>query len=113
VEKREYARHQIWFPVTVEAEHKKLLAVCRDASPGGLMISSAATIEVGAKVKATFRVTPESKEHVIAGSILRIETNRDDPQGMWPHRIAIEFDAVVADIEPILQQRGSQSPPPK
>ena len=102
-ERREHARYAIWFPVQIspaDADAGAALAVSKDASSGGISISSATPFEAGAKVKVTFLVPPDTgDERRAEGTIVRIEANPDDPHGLWPFRIGIAFDQAIPDLE--------------
>jgi hypothetical protein len=111
-EKRVYTRYPVWFPVTVQAPGGELWAVSRDASPGGILLSGTTSLEIGAEVKVTFRVQADEIEHCVDGRVVRAdEEDDDDPRGVWPHRMAVEF------LEPLPQldlplKRASERPPP-
>jgi hypothetical protein len=36
--------------------------------------------------------------------VLRIEANPEDPQGAWPHRVAVAFDEVAPELLPYLEE---------
>jgi hypothetical protein len=104
-EKRAFGRHCIWFPVSVETDARQVWAVCRDIGAGGILISSAGALEVGAAVTITFRVAPnDTREQKIAGRIVRIEEHHDDGGGTWPHRLAIEFLEPMPELESLLEK---------
>lgn len=106
MDRRARQRYLIWFPVTIEGAPGEVWAVCRDASSGGILVNSAGLLEVGAKVAVTFRVRPEEpEERRVEGRIVRIERNEDDPLGPWPHRLAIEFEHAVPELESALAER--------
>lgn len=109
-EKRGYTRYPVWFPVTVHSSGGELWAVSRDASPGGILLSGTTSLELGAEVRVTFRVQAEDVEHSVRGRVVRADPEEeDDPRGVWPHRMAVEF------IEPLPQldvplRRASERP---
>ncbi len=68
------------------------------------MISSAGALEIGAAVTVTFRMAPhDPTERKVEGSIVRIEPNRDDGGGTWPHRMAIEFQRPMPELDSLLE----------
>jgi hypothetical protein len=68
------------------------LAVSRNVSRTGLLMATATRLEVGAPVTVTYREEPEGEEErTIQGRIVRFESNQDDPEGLWPYMVAIEF----------------------
>jgi hypothetical protein len=111
-EKRGYTRYPIWFPVTVQAEAGEVWAVSRDASPGGILLSGATSLQIGSRVTVTFRIrADDTTEHNVAGTVVRMAPNvDDDPRGVWPHRMAIEFNEPLPEIELPLK-RASERPP--
>jgi hypothetical protein len=111
-EKRAHHRYSLWFPVTVDTEASKVWAVCRDASAGGILISGSASLEVGDAVTVTFRTTQDDpQEQRIAGRIVRVDRQDEDPRSAWPHRMAIEFDQPVAELEGRFKRASSRPPP--
>jgi hypothetical protein len=103
-DKRAFERSCIWFPVSVETDARQVWAVCRDIGAGGIMISSAGALEIGAAVTVTFRVAPDDPtERKVDGCIVRIEPNQDDGGGTWPHRMAIEFLRPMPEIDSLLK----------
>jgi hypothetical protein len=98
-EKRFYQRYKIWFPVTLHLGDKEVWAICRDASPGGVLLSAALPIEVGAHVKAYFKVTPKSKaERAIEAKVVRQEDSVGELMLAFPFRTALEFAQPVPDL---------------
>jgi hypothetical protein len=68
-------------------------------------MATASTLEVGATVNITFHLPPNGEQtRTVAGRVVRVEVNQEDPHGMWPNRIAVEFDAPDPELEPILAQ---------
>lgn len=103
----------LWFPVDVTTgDAQKTLAVAKDASQSGIAISSPVGVVKGARVTLTFRVPPDSgPERTISGTVARHEHNPDDPNGMWPFRIGIEFDEPIPELEHLLSQGGAKVVP--
>ncbi|MBN1655445.1 MAG: PilZ domain-containing protein [Deltaproteobacteria bacterium] len=110
MQRRKYARYQIWFPVQVKSgELSGAMAVNHNIGAGGMLIALSAKLEVGEKVAVAFRVPPQSdKEHKIEGLIARVEKNLEDPDGIWPFRIAVVFDEIATDLVPLLEQAVSR-----
>lgn len=107
MERRTEHRYEVWLPVKVDSL-KEGIAVTHNVSQGGALMVTASTLEPGSGVSITLR-TPDSQEiHKLAGRVVRVEQNSDDPHGLWPHRLAIEFDTPVPELEWILA--GLQSP---
>ena len=77
------------------------LAVSRNLSTSGMLMATATKLEVGAPVRITFRVGEED-EHTAEGSIVRVGTNDEDPHGLWPFVIAVQFFARIDELAPVL-----------
>ena len=100
-EKRIYERYPIWFPVTlaVDADGREVWAICRDASPGGVLVSAAAPLDVGTKLVARFRVSPDIRtERAVHAKVVRQELTSDELMLAFPYRAALEFTETVPDL---------------
>lgn len=97
-ERRNYRRYAIWFPVTIEVAPTQVWGICRDASAGGVLVSSVSAIEIGARVVARFKVTPRGPERALAATVVRELANRDELHLAFPHRIALEFECPADDL---------------
>jgi hypothetical protein len=104
MEQRRDTRYTLWFPVdVVTSDAKHTLAVAKDVSKSGIGVSCPAGLEVGASVTLTFKVPPDTGEQrTITGTVARHERNPDDPHGLWPHRIGIEFSEPIPELEAVL-----------
>jgi hypothetical protein len=103
-ERRTYVRYIVWFPVTLRAGDAQVGTICRDASSGGLLVSSPALLDAQLAVTCSFRLSPDATEDVaIAGRILRADPNVDDLGLVFPYRLAIAFDPPRPDIEELLR----------
>ena len=118
MERRSSDRYRLWLPISIPALREGL-AVGHDASKGGLLMVTASTVEVGALVTISFHMPPDDPvEHTLVGRVVRVERNDADPDGLWPHRMALEFDHPVPELESLLQitetpasvRRGSRPP---
>lgn len=103
-EQRRDPRYTLWFPVDLEtADAKHTLAVAKDVSKSGIGVSCPSGLEVGAAVTLSFKVPPDTGEQrTVTGTVVRHQRNPDDPNGMWPHRIGIEFDDAIPELESVL-----------
>ena len=91
------------------------LAVSHNVSKSGMLMATAEHLEEGAPVKARFSVPPNEREHELDGRVVRFEKNEHDPEGLWPYRVAVEFDEVHPELEPQLEaslERQSRPPDP-
>lgn len=73
---------------------------------------AASTLAVGERVSITFQIPPAgSVERHVTGRVVRIERNESDPQGIWPYRMAVEFDAEVPELERIVDELARRHEP--
>jgi hypothetical protein len=109
MQRREHARYNIWFPVQVDSEElNDAMAVNHNIGAGGMLIALSAELKTGEDVTVTFRLPPEGdQERRLRGTILRIEKNPEDPDGVWPYRMAVAFDSVSQDLVPLLEKAAS------
>lgn len=112
-ERREAKRHALWVPIQVEAgSDVNMLAVSRNISLSGVLVIVGAKLDEGARVTLTIAVPTENEERELAGEIVRVEVNEEDPDGLWRYRLAIRFDEPVPDLEPVLERLEERLPPP-
>jgi len=114
-ERRGARRYQAWFPMRLETtQGGGHLAVSRNISRTGLLTATAAKLEVGAPVTVKFRMEPVGpSEHVVHGAIVRFEDNKDDPNGLWPYWVAIEFAAPSPLLEEVVKDLETKGTVPK
>jgi len=109
-ERRVSARHTLWVPIEIkQGEEIQMLAVSRNISETGVLVIVGAKLEVGGRVDLKLQVPGQSDEK-LAGEIVRVEVNEDDPDGLWRYRLAIHFDTPVPQLVPAferLEQGGS------
>ena len=66
---------------------------------------SASKLEVGAELTVRVQLPPDSsEEREIRGRVVRVEKNQEDPDGIWPHRIALEFEDTDEEMERALKR---------
>lgn len=102
----------MWLPVqlggdTLEGSLAVGLGVSKDASEGGMFISSSEPLDVGAEVLLSFTVLDGeggSRTHTTPATIVRVAPNADDPEGLWPWRVAVRFAAPLAGLESALAE---------
>lgn len=107
-EKRTFLRYPRWFPVTLTAIGENpedilsasIGAICRDASAGGIQVSSLVPFETGTRVEARFRISrrEDSPEHVVAAAVVRSETNDDELMLAFPFRLALRFLTPIPEL---------------
>lgn len=103
MQKRSAERHAVWVPVQVSGESGDVtLGVSDDVSEGGVRIVSPVTREVGSKVEVALHF-PDGTKRNVTGQVVRIEPN-EDPDGLFPHRVAVAFSEPIEGLEPLLEE---------
>ncbi len=69
---------------------------------GGMLLASPAGFAVGERVQVTFVIPPSEGQHTFEATVLRVEPNDADPEGTWPHVIALAFETPDESLEPLL-----------
>jgi hypothetical protein len=109
VQRREHGRYRIWFPLELKGDQVDGMAVNHNISAAGMLIAVSTRLQVGAPVTVRFRMpTAAAVEHELNGTIVRIEDNSADPEGMWPYRIAVAFDHVEDALVPFLEKAARE-----
>ena len=105
-ERRELGRARVWLPARLRAGEGEILSVTYDASDKGVLVLAAAAIAVGAKVTLTLEIPGDPpRERTVEGRVVRAEPNRDDPDGLWPHRLALALeDPLQAELESLARR---------
>jgi hypothetical protein len=104
VEQRARERSRVWLPGRLRSDAGETLAVTYDASAKGVLMLAAKALPVGARVTLLLELPVDPpRERTATGRVVRAEPNREDPDGLWPHRIAVVLDeameALGAEIE--------------
>lgn len=109
VHRRQHARYQVWFPVQLHGgELAGGMAINHNMGPGGMLVASSAELAAGTEVTCSFVVPTTKEQRQIKGHVIRVEKNAEDPDGMWPFRIALAFDTVADDLVPLLEQAAAR-----
>lgn len=103
-ERRIAKRYEVWFPMRFDTETSgQGVAVSHNISTTGVLMATAGTLDEGATVTVHFQISPrDPSEHRIEGRIIRIEPNAADPHGLWPMRVAVEFQNPLPELESVL-----------
>lgn len=93
-ERRGHTRHTAWFPAKLDAEELgECMAVTKNVSERGTLLCSADRFAVGAPVTIELHLKAgKEPPRKIPGTIVRLMENEEDPGGLWPYKIAVEFD---------------------
>jgi hypothetical protein len=97
VERRHNPRYELWLPVAIDGLEASI-AVTHNASENGLYVVTSTPAEVGAKVSVSFEVPEGGVEFHAEGTIVRAGRNEDDPYGLWPYAIAVQFESPLPDL---------------
>jgi hypothetical protein len=79
------------------------LAMSRNVSTTGVLAATAKILAVGQPVAVNFTVAPGMEPLRVQGTIVRVELNVEDKSGLWPHRVAVEFDEEVPELEMLVE----------
>lgn len=102
--KRQSERRAVWVPVELrDGLGGRMLAVSDDVSEGGVRLVSPAKAEVGVTVELALHL-PHGARHTVTGRVVRIEANADDPDGHFPHRIAVAFTERIEGLDGVLTE---------
>ena len=83
------------------------LAVGHDMSQGGALLVTSSKLAPGDRVQLFVRVPPNAEaEREIGATVLRVEPNAEDPNGIWPFQIALEFDEPQTDLEATMREHS-------
>lgn len=103
-ENRRSRRVKTWFPVRMRHAGGRNTAVAQDVSSRGILLAARRRLEPGSEVNVSLHLDPESgAPRLVRGRVVRNEPNANDPGGLWPYKVAIEF----AEAEPALVQAVS------
>lgn len=109
MQQRQHGRYRLWFPVRITSTGVDGMAVNHNISAGGMLIALSARLEVDSPVEIRFSVpTAAQSERVMRGKVVRIEDNADDPDGLWPYRMAVAFEDADPDLIPVLERATAQ-----
>jgi hypothetical protein len=110
-ERRRAPRFALWFPMQIARDGEVILAISRDVSEVGVLLVAAAAPSLGAKVTLTMQL-PGDAARTIDGTIVRVDPNTADLEGLWRHRVAVELSERVDGLEPLLEEISRTSHPP-
>ncbi len=108
-DKRSHTRFALWLPVKIDTRSGRMEAVCRDASPGGVLVTGSAELKVGDRVTITLQLGSEDAPAFILGKIVRVQEGTDADGA---RRMAIEFLQPVPELEALFRRASSRPPPP-
>jgi hypothetical protein len=104
LDKRAHDRHELWFPVRIDAgDGDERLGVGRNVSEKGLLVLAASSVDAGTRIVVHVRIPPDAAgEREMRGVVVRSSRNDEDPDGIWRHRLGIELDAPIAELDSLI-----------
>lgn len=104
-EQRGRERYTLWTPAQVEVEDGEVgVGVSRNISERGILLCTPGRLAIGASVTVTFKASAEDPERTVDGVIVRCEENVENPTGLWPYKIAVQFDDAVEGVVAFLRE---------
>jgi hypothetical protein len=103
-------RYELLFPMRLETkEAGPGFAVSRNISTSGSLIATASELKPGAPVTLRLQFHRDDQERWVEGVIIRVIPNEEDPYGMWPYLVGVQFTAALPELEPLLKQQAEHS----
>ena len=96
--RRDAERYQVWIPIKVD-QLREGIAITHDASVRGALILTASRLDAGDPVELSLKLPESPTPRRVTGRVVRVEENLNDPHGLWPHRMAVEFDEEIPELE--------------
>ncbi len=107
MERRRADRVSEWLPVQLDAG-KAGLAVTHNVSETGALLVTAQVLEVGqlVTIKASLPASGDALERDIAleARVVRFSANTEDPEGLWPYSVAVQFEKPHPELEAALRE---------
>jgi hypothetical protein len=109
VERRAVLRHFTCYPFHIQRGEAGQtgefeIAVIHDLSASGAYLLATTEPAIGTRLKLHLDVFGEpGTERVALGRVVRTERRPADASEVWPFGIAVQFDDVLADLEPAMQ----------
>jgi hypothetical protein len=107
-ERRHHNRYRLWLPARIEGAGEAIrLAIGHDMSQKGSLLVTNQKLDVGDTIQLILRVPPDfEEERKIGARVLRCTDNEEDPQGLWPYQIAVEFNEADPGLERLLRKHS-------
>jgi hypothetical protein len=109
MERRRTERLAEWLPVRLESAEAGL-AVTHNVSETGALLVTAQELAVGQQVRITVPVPEQSRaqtapaqEIELSARVVRVSKNEEDPEGLWPYSVAVEFSEPSPALEAVLR----------
>jgi hypothetical protein len=108
MERRRHERLTEWLPVRLESGEAGL-AVTHNVSETGALLVTAQELTLGQQVRITVPVPAGSsaqagsRELELSARVVRVAENEEDPEGLWPYSVAVEFSEPSPALEAVLR----------
>ncbi len=102
MDRRRAERLEKWLPVRLDGDQPGL-AVTHNANERGVLLVTAQTLEIGTEIVISVPTSEDGDELHLEGRVVRFSKNNEDPQGLWPHAVAIEFTRPYPAFETLLR----------
>jgi hypothetical protein len=107
MERRRADRVSEWLPVQLDAG-KAGLAVTHNVSETGALLVTAQVLEVGqlVNIRASLPASGDALERDISleARVVRFSANTEDPEGLWPYSVAVQFVQPQPELEAALRE---------
>ncbi len=109
-EQRRSNRLSTWMPVTVGSSHARArISMTHNVSERGVLLVSTEMLQPGEPVVINYcRSVQEKARCEATGRVVRAGLNKEDPKGLWPYRMAVEFDAPIEEFTRVMPVSQSQ-----
>ena len=107
-DRRAHPRYRLWLPARIEGDDQpSRLAIGHDVSQTGSLLVTRQQLAMGQQVRIFVRIPPDGEDEVaVRARVVRVEPNDADPEGLWPTRVAVEFDQPYPEIETLLRSHS-------
>jgi hypothetical protein len=97
-ERRRATRFDVWLPLELRAHEAHALCVTQNVSKTGVLVLTAERLALGSEVVVNLGMALDDASSVDA-RVMRVESNTDDPEGLWPLKIALAFSTPLERLE--------------
>ena len=104
-DRRREPRLEQWLPVQVGGA-KTALGVAHNASRHGMLMMATHAFEIGDHLELTIQNPKTGANLGIFARVVRVGENQGDPDGMWRHAVALEFEEPQLELEALVKQLG-------
>ena len=105
VERRREERYSGWLPVRIDGTEASL-GVSHNASRSGMMLVARVQYAAESQVDLVIQLA-EGKTLNAKGRVVRSGPNTDDPDGLWPYSLAVEFEQPLEILEAHIKPTGA------